>query len=100
MTEPVHLRLLPWTGPEGKPCYLSTDDPRGYMSRLADSIESIQLGMAAEVLDHATTTLRDKHATPGHLRLLANELTSALADTLRVATSRRHPHTMNTPNRS
>lgn len=90
MTAPAHLRLLPWTGPEGKPCYLSTDDPRGHMSRLADNIESIQLGMAAEVLDHATTTLRHKHATPGDLRLLANELTTALADTLRVATSRRH----------
>ncbi|MET9107635.1 hypothetical protein [Streptomyces zhihengii] len=92
MTAP-DLRLLPWTGPEGKPCYLSTDDRHSFMSRLADNIESIQLGMAAEVLDHATTTLRDKHATPGDLRFLANELTSALADTLRVATSRRHHHT-------
>ncbi|MFE7380591.1 hypothetical protein ACFU9F_09525 [Streptomyces zhihengii] len=97
MTTPAHLRLLPWTGPEGKPCYLSTDDRHSYMSRLADNIESIQLGMAAEVLDHATTTLRDKHATPGDLRLLANELTTALTDTLRVATSRSHPHTASTP---
>lgn len=99
MTAPAHLRVLPWTGPEGKPCYLSTDDRHSYMSRLADNIESIQLGMAAEVLDHATTTLRDKHAPPGDLRLLANELTSALADTLRVATSRRHHHTENASQR-
>ncbi|MGW2117632.1 hypothetical protein [Streptomyces zhihengii] len=99
MTAP-NLRLLPWTGPEGKPCYLSTDDRHSFMSRMADSIESLQLGMAAEVLDHATTTLRDKHATPGDLRLLASELTTALADTLRVATSRSRLDTASTPNRS
>ncbi|MEU9773514.1 hypothetical protein [Streptomyces sp. NPDC047968] len=100
MTAPHHLRLLPWSGPEGKPCYLSTDDRHGYMSRLADNIESIQLGTAAELLDHATATLNDSHATPNDLRLLANELTSALADTLRVATSRSHPHAASAPNRS
>jgi hypothetical protein len=44
MTTRNELRLLPWSGPEGKPCYLSTDDQNGYMSRLADNIESVQLG--------------------------------------------------------
>lgn len=44
MTVPNELRLLPWSGPEGKPCYLSTDDREGYMSRLADYIEAAQLG--------------------------------------------------------
>lgn len=90
---------MPWTGPEGKPCYLSSDDRHSYMSRLADNIESIQLGMAADVFDHATATVRDKHATPGDLRLLANELTSALADTLRVATSRMHHRAESAPRR-
>lgn len=32
------LRLLPWAGPEGKPCYLAGDGP-GYLSRLADNME-------------------------------------------------------------
>ncbi|MFF0060970.1 hypothetical protein ACFYRC_05365 [Streptomyces sp. NPDC005279] len=46
-------RLLPWTGPEGKPCYLFTDDGGGYVSKVADQIEFVQLGMGAELLGHA-----------------------------------------------
>ena len=38
--------LLPWSGPDGKPCYLNTDDKGGYMSRLADNMEAVQLGAA------------------------------------------------------
>lgn len=44
-------RLLPWTTPDGNPCYLSTDG-RGYLSTLADSIEAVQLGMGEELLEH------------------------------------------------
>ncbi|MFJ8003295.1 hypothetical protein [Streptomyces fagopyri] len=90
MTAHDELRLLPWTGPEGKPCYLSTDDRNGFMSRLADNIESIQLGSAAELLDQATETLAEEQAGPEELRLLAKELSGALRDILRVATSRGH----------
>jgi hypothetical protein len=43
------LRLLPWSGPGGKPCYLSTDDRDGYVSRLADRIEALQLGAADQL---------------------------------------------------
>ncbi|MFH8805091.1 hypothetical protein ACH4F6_37025 [Streptomyces sp. NPDC017936] len=88
MTAPNELRLLPWSGPEGKPCYLSTDDRGGYMSRLADNIEAVQLGTAAELLDQASETLDDKNAAPEDLRRLAQELTEALRDVLRVTTSR------------
>ncbi|MEV5310821.1 hypothetical protein [Streptomyces sp. NPDC052610] len=90
MTTPDVLRLLPWSGPEGKPCYLSTDDSDGHMSRLADSIESIQLGLATQLLDHAHKTLVDTDADPEELRVLAKDLTGALQETLRVATSRGH----------
>ncbi|WP_330286379.1 hypothetical protein [Streptomyces sp. NBC_00576] len=90
MTAQNELRLLPWSGPEGKPCYLSTDDRDGYMSRLADNIESVQLGTAAELLKQATETLGDEHACPEDMQLLAKELTEALRDVLRVATSRSH----------
>ncbi|CAL2057652.1 MULTISPECIES: hypothetical protein [Streptomyces] len=90
MTAPNELRLLPWSGSDGKPCYLSTDDKTGYMSRLADSIESIQLGTATELLEHATDTLTDHDTDAEDLRLLAKELTGALRDVLRVATSRGH----------
>jgi hypothetical protein len=88
MTTPNELRLLPWTGPEGKPCYLSTDDRGGYMSRLADNIEAVQLGTAAELLDQASETLDDEDADSEDVRRLAQDLTGALRDVLRVATSR------------
>ncbi len=73
-----------------QPCYLSTDDKTGYMSRLADNIESIQLGTAAELREHASDALNDPDADPEDLRLLAKDLTGALRDVLRVATSRGH----------
>ena len=44
MTTFNELRLLPWTGPDGKPCFLSTDDNGGHMSRLAQ-----ELGCHAEL---------------------------------------------------
>ncbi|MCX4725983.1 hypothetical protein [Streptomyces sp. NBC_01306] len=83
------LRLLPWSGPEGKPCYLSTDDANGYLSRLADSTEAVQLGLAAELLE-ASDVLGDRDAGLKELRVLAGDLTGALRDVLRVAISRGH----------
>ncbi|MGW5850395.1 hypothetical protein ACWFQ8_21015 [Streptomyces sp. NPDC055254] len=54
MTTPHdELRLLPWSGPDGKPCFLSADDNAGYLSRLADNTEAMQLGLVSELLDHA-----------------------------------------------
>ncbi|MFK0108029.1 hypothetical protein [Streptomyces sp. NPDC091217] len=88
MTARNELRLLPWSGPEGKPCYLSTDDPDGWMSRLADNIEAVQLGTAAELLERASEELDDQDTNPEDLQRLAKELTGALRDVLRVATSR------------
>jgi hypothetical protein len=89
MTTLNELRLLPWTGPDGKPCFLSTDDSGGYMSRLADNIESVQLGTATELLDQAIDMLATDTA-PDDMLLLAKNLIGALKDTLRVATSRGH----------
>ncbi|MFJ2021697.1 hypothetical protein [Streptomyces nodosus] len=88
MTAQNELRLLPWSGPDGKPCYLSTDDHDGYMSRLADNIESVQLGMATGLLKQAQEVLDDSDTEPEELRALASELAGALGDALRVATSR------------
>ncbi|MFG2498575.1 hypothetical protein ACGFSB_10240 [Streptomyces sp. NPDC048441] len=90
MTTRNELRLLPWSGPEGKPCYLSTDDSDGHMSRLADNIEAVQLGMAAELLEQSLEVLDDEDAELSSLRLLMADLTGALRDALRVATSRGH----------
>ncbi|MDP5313369.1 MULTISPECIES: hypothetical protein [Streptomyces] len=88
MTAPNELRLLPWSGPEGKPCYLSTDDRGGYMSRLADNIEAVQLCMAAHLLEEAWKTLDDQSTDSDDLRHLGHDLTGALRDVLRVAASR------------
>lgn len=82
-------RLLPWTSPEGKPCYLSSDG-RGYLSTLADSIETVQLSMGQELLDYAreATAPGAKTLSATEYRWLACRLTEALADALRVADSR------------
>ncbi|MFE9443850.1 hypothetical protein ACFYO2_33820 [Streptomyces sp. NPDC006602] len=90
MTTSDELRLLPWAGPDGKPCFLSTDDGDGPMSRLADNMESVQLGRATELVDQASDMLADADPDSDDLRLLAKALTGALRDTLRVAASRGH----------
>ncbi|MGW0469733.1 hypothetical protein [Streptomyces coeruleorubidus] len=80
------LRLLPWSSPEAKPCYLITDDGGGRVSRLADIIEATQLDMGAQLLAHADDLLPD--ATEAQLRFLAERLVEALRDILRVAEGR------------
>lgn len=90
MTAPNELRLLPWSGPDDKPCYLSTDDPDGYMSRLADNIEAVQLRTAADLLADALGALDDRDTNLNDLRRLGHDLTGALRNVLRVAISRSH----------
>ncbi|GGL33857.1 hypothetical protein GCM10010095_19030 [Streptomyces anthocyanicus] len=90
MTPQNELRLLPWSGLDGKPCYLSTNNSGGYMSRLADNIEAVQLGMASDLLEQVSAALDDRDAGVEDLRRMLTELTGALRDVLRVATSRGH----------
>lgn len=90
MTESNELRLLPWSGPDDKPCYLSADDGAGYLSRLADNTEEIQLGLGSELLAHAVEVLGASDSDAEALRLLAANLTGALRNAVRVATSRGH----------
>ncbi|MCX4880935.1 MULTISPECIES: hypothetical protein [unclassified Streptomyces] len=80
-------RLLPWSTPEGNPCFLHGDG-NGYLSRLADNIESVQLGMAGELLDHAADMLADRKATPDQLRFVLARMSEALRDVHRIAESR------------
>ncbi|WP_063729755.1 hypothetical protein [Streptomyces sp. RTd22] len=82
------LRLLPWSSPEGKPCYLSTDDNNSRLSRKADEIEALQLDMGTQLLGHARALLDDEKAGNGELRFLACRLSEALTDALRIAESR------------
>jgi hypothetical protein len=82
------LRLLPWTSPDGKPCYLSSGDADSRLNRRADEIEALQLDMGTELLAHARALLGDRRAHPGELRYLGHRLTEALRDALRIAESR------------
>ncbi|MEU9339075.1 hypothetical protein AB0D49_39030 [Streptomyces sp. NPDC048290] len=80
------LRLLPWVSPEGKPSYLIGGVPGGRVSRLADAAEEIQLAIGALLVGHAEELLPDAPASD--VRFLAERLTEALRDALRIAESR------------
>ncbi|MGR3936456.1 hypothetical protein LCH29_26630 [Streptomyces sp. BRA346] len=82
------MRLLPWSSPDGKPCYLAPGDGNSPLSRRADEVEALQLSMGAQLLAHARALLDDRKASAGELRFLATRLTEALRDVLRVAESR------------
>ncbi|WP_330282978.1 hypothetical protein [Streptomyces sp. NBC_00588] len=81
-------RLLPWPSPEGKPCYLITDDAGGYLSRLADDLEAAQLATGTDVLGLARTVLDDPVSPHTEVRYAGLRLAECLADALRVAESR------------
>lgn len=80
-------RLLPWTSPDGKPCYV-VGDGTGYVWRMADDVECVQLGMADDLLGHADALLAEDRATGAELRYLARRLVESLRDVRRVAESR------------
>ncbi|WP_367124584.1 hypothetical protein [Streptomyces phytohabitans] len=79
-------RLLPWSGPEGKSCYVVGSG--GRVSRSADDVEDAQLGMAVELLDHAADMLADDRATAPQLHYLAARMAESLHQMCRVAESR------------
>ncbi|MFJ7997398.1 hypothetical protein ACIQ7D_09665 [Streptomyces sp. NPDC096310] len=81
------LRLLPWSGEDGKPCYLAGGG-NGYISRMADEMEDAQLDMAAEILGHAADMLADSKTSSVQLRFLVARMSEALRDVCRVAESR------------
>ncbi|MFG2600781.1 hypothetical protein [Streptomyces sp. NPDC048462] len=85
--EAAGIRQLPWTGQDGKPCYVIGDGD-GYVSRMADGIENIQLGMAGDLIGHATELLADRKVTGTELHFLAGRLTESLRTVKRVAESR------------
>ncbi|PSM39300.1 hypothetical protein C6Y14_33220 [Streptomyces dioscori] len=91
MERPVQpaARLLPWQSLDGKPCYLVTDDSGGgYLSRLADDLETVLLATGADVLDLARPLLDDPASPPAELRFAGRRLAECLTDVLRVAESR------------
>ncbi|MEU3488630.1 hypothetical protein [Streptomyces massasporeus] len=83
------MRLLPWTGADGKPCYLSTDDSDSLLSRLADDVEDAQLVSAETVLAGARAVLHDPKAGECAVRFALARAVESLGDVLRIAVSRR-----------
>ncbi|MFD0310411.1 hypothetical protein [Streptomyces sp. NPDC127119] len=81
-------RLLPWQSLDGKPCYLGADSGGGYLSRLADDLESVLLATGADVLDLARPLLDDPASPPAELRFAGRRLAECLTGALRVAASR------------
>jgi hypothetical protein len=82
------LRLLPWTTPDGKPCYLSTDSDHSRLSLLADDMEAAQLDSGEQVLLGARAVLADAKAGERAVRFALTRATESLSDVLRVAVSR------------
>ncbi|MER6712187.1 hypothetical protein [Streptomyces sp. NPDC000877] len=82
------MRLLPWTGADGKPCYLSTDNPHSLLSRLADDVEAAQLASAEQVLAGSKAVLDDPRAGERAVRFALVRAVESLGDTLRIAVSR------------
>ncbi|GGY95791.1 hypothetical protein [Streptomyces poonensis] len=81
-------RLLPWATPEGKPCYLLTDEQGGPLSRRADALEASQIEMGHRLLGHSDALVGDPQVGAPELRYLSARLTEALRDSLRIAESR------------
>ncbi|MFB6948677.1 hypothetical protein ACFCXP_03480 [Streptomyces niveus] len=85
---PRTLRLLPWTTPDGKPCFLSAGVEEGVLSRLADNVEAAQTSSGAAVLGGAKAVLADPKTGTRELRFALARVTESLGDVLRVAESR------------
>ncbi|MFD8835264.1 hypothetical protein [Streptomyces griseofuscus] len=83
----MNERLLPWTGSEEKPCYLIGDGD-GYVSRIADQVEGVQLGMAGSLLDHTAELLSGEGLTKEELHYLVRRLIESLKEIKRIAESR------------
>ncbi|MEU6538233.1 ATP-binding protein [Streptomyces sp. NPDC047000] len=85
---PDLVRLLPWAGAHGQPCLLLTDGA-GTASRLADRIEETQLVLGERLLSRSREVLAMRTtASAAELGSLADQLSEALGDVLRIACSR------------
>ncbi|MFH9616138.1 hypothetical protein ACH4MM_20880 [Streptomyces pratensis] len=80
--------MLPWNSPEGRPCYLSTEDPGSRMSRLADEVEAEMVESGTAVLFGAEAVPADPAAGEVAVRFALTRAVESLRDVLRVAECR------------
>ncbi|MFD7468605.1 ATP-binding protein [Streptomyces tendae] len=78
------VRILPCSDAHGRIALLLTDGD-GPVSRLADGMEAVQLGLGERLLGRARETLKGQRPIAEELRLLADQLADALADALAIA---------------
>ncbi|MEU1595407.1 hypothetical protein ABZ468_21670 [Streptomyces sp. NPDC005708] len=89
MSQTNHLRLLPWSGPEGKPAHLITDGTETYLARLADRAEAQMIETAAVILGLTKPMIEESANLPAHeLRWAARRLIESLTDVLNICESR------------
>ncbi|WP_369036630.1 ATP-binding protein [Streptomyces adonidis] len=81
------MRLLPWTGPNGQPSLLLSDGD-GSVTRIADRIETVRLGLAGRLLSRAQELIAFPELSISELGALTAQLTDALRDTLLIAECR------------
>ncbi|WP_369363760.1 hypothetical protein AB5L52_11400 [Streptomyces sp. CG4] len=89
MAERSVVRLLPFSGPEGKRAHLITDGSPTPLSLLADRIESQQIETATVIVELARPMVGEAaELTAGELRWIAGRLIESLTDVLNIAESR------------
>ncbi|MFF7972845.1 hypothetical protein [Streptomyces sp. NPDC007905] len=89
VSQPSHVRLLSWKGPEGKSAHLITDGTPTPLSLLADRIESQQIETATVIVELARPMVGEEaKLTAGELRWIAGRLIESLTDVLNIAESR------------
>ncbi|MFK0105755.1 hypothetical protein [Streptomyces sp. NPDC091217] len=89
MAERSVVRLLPFSGPEGKRAHLITDGSPTLLSLLADNIESQQIQTATVIVDLARPMLTEEaKLTADELKWIAQRLIESLTDLLNIAESR------------
>ncbi|MEV7004022.1 hypothetical protein AB0N62_41240 [Streptomyces sp. NPDC093982] len=89
MTQIRHLRLLPWSGPNGQPAHLVTDGTETFLNRLADSMEAEQIQTARTLRDLADSVLVDQlNPSSDELRFMVRRLCESVTDLVNIAESR------------
>ncbi|WP_261718799.1 hypothetical protein [Streptomyces sp. FZ201] len=86
---PSVVRLLPFSGPEGKRAHLITDGTPTMLSLLADNIENQQIEAAAVIVSLARPMVEDTASlTTAELRWITRRLIESLTDVLNICESR------------